>query len=237
MFLPGITAVFALVLASCPSGTDSGVYKGLGEKLNISGRVYTRNIDTENFSVNYIEYKNNLAVSDGGIGGEGKIEKGQLSYSIEEPVLFQVDEGLAILKRMYTSVEFSPEDARAAAVNLTVTGDTDYILLSREKITVNLNQLSLGFDFVYYLYVDRDVIVTADGDSFRFENFEIPINITVSEISLNLKKGWNALYGKISGELKYTLLSGAEASGNLTMSVSNPSSLKWTLSSVQELLF
>lgn len=235
MFLPGIAAAFALILIACPAGTGGGEYNGLGKKLNISGRVYTRDIDTINYGVNYAEYKDNLSVSDGGIGGTGKIEKGRLSYSIGEPALIEVDEGLAMLQKMYDGVKFNPADARASVVNLTITDNPDYILLSREKI--DIKQLSLDCEFVSFAYVDRDVTVTADGDSFRFDGFDIPMEITTEIINLKLKKGWNAVCGRITGEPKFSLVTGVELSGNLSISVGDPSSLKWTLSSSQELLF
>jgi hypothetical protein len=229
MFLCGITLACTLISGACLSGE----YKGLGESLTLSGQAYTRDINSLNFSVNYVEYMGNLDVSDGDIGGAGEIKNGKLSYSVKKPELFPIADGFAMLKRMYDGIKFSPEDAQAALLNLTVTGSSVYSLLSGETLKVTVP--SLAYETVYYVYIDRDVVITAEANSFASTDFYIPISITTQKINLKLKKGWNALHGKT--EAKLILFPSLQASGNLELSVGNPSSLKWTLGSPQNLPF
>jgi hypothetical protein len=233
MFLCGIALVFALVLESC-SAPASDEYKGLGESLNLSGQAYTRDFSSANYSINYAEYANSLNVSDGGIGGTGKIENGKLSYSIKKPKLSPVAGSLTMLQGMYADLKFSPEDAQAALLNLTVTGG-GYSLLSRETISVTIP--SLVYETVYYVYVDKDTVVTAEAGSFISTDFIIPISITTQKINIKLKKGWNALHGKTEAGLKLTLSLEPEFAGDLKISVDNPSDFKWTLGSPQDLPF
>lgn len=239
LFTLGTALAFALILAACPAGPAPEKYKGLGEKLNLSGKVYERNRTL--VSIDYTGYNGDLAISDGGIGGTGKIENGWLSYSItEQPALSPAANGLEMLEEIYTNIGFSPNDAQAAVLNLQITDHPDYSLLSREIIEIEYaSPVRLNGEFVYYVYVDRDVTVTADSGDFSFDGFGFPIDITAKSINFTLKKGWNPLRGKIEGELQLIgfppAVGGATAA--LSMSAGNPSSLKWTASSTQFLQF
>jgi hypothetical protein len=225
----GIAFAFALILESCPASAPDE-FKSLGESLSLSGQMYVRDIDASH-SIAYNEYKSDLEVSDSGIGGAGEIKKGKLQYSsIEKPKLSPVADSLAMLEEVYKGITFSPEDTQAALLNLTIPGSAEYSFLFRETIKVNLP--SFTYETVYYVYVDRDAVVTAEAGSFTPTDFFVPMSLTSQKINLKLKKGWNALHSTITAGFGLFLLT-----GDLKMSIGNPPSFKWTLGSLQDVPF
>jgi len=270
-YLISAVLTFALVLGACPNDTstkpkDTSV-------LKLSGQVYILNTDLENIDYAALMtgkniaktdiYKENLDIDDGGLGGSGKITKGKLSYTIGVPLdLSPINEdgSLDYLKERYSSLKFSSEDVNAAVVVLETPDSEEYSGLFKGLLGINLEStgllqmtLKITIKMVNYIYVDSDLKITADADSFEYENDELgfPIVLTSEKINLNLKKGWNALYEEITAqsdippELIPILmglvqdsqnplpqgpdLSALRPTGNLKMSVGDPDKLNWTL--------
>ena len=247
-----LTAV--LILAACPTDSSPEQYKGLGKTLKLSGQVYTQEFGQTGITIksNYNKFNGDLDLSDNDLGGSGKIKNGQLGYSVGTPVLSPVGTGLALLNDMYADISFSTLDLNAAILTLTINDSEDYKMQLREKLgnpkIISLSPLALTFTFeiVNYVYVDKDVTVSANGDTFVFDDFFIPVTLTTGNIKLKLKKGWNPLHSTIIASsnlpfspedllspditnLDLTDLADLEPTGNLVMSLKDPSSLCWTL--------
>ena len=206
--------------------------------------------------ISYIPINGNMTVSDGGMGGTGQIENGRLSYSIQKPadeafvsvteyigVLTQMlgeylsDEilaelGIPALSELYANIKnikISPADTRAAPLILLINNDA-YSFIDRELIknTFSIGNLTITVEGVGYVYVDKKATITAKGASIT-ELPELPVNLTLPNISLNLKKGWNALGVKVTVTAK--MIPSLSISGKVEYSCRQPSkvsdSLKW----------
>jgi len=213
--------------------------------------------------ISYDPINGNMAISDGGImGGTGKIENGKLSYSITKPADamfvsaadllgeitqmlggFLADEslseaGLPALSGLYANARISPANTQVALLNLEIKNSDDYILIDRELITNTFSLTSMSMTItvegVGYVYVDKKATITATGTSIpNLPIMGIPVNLTLPNIKLNLKKGWNALGVKvtitagmssslnISGKVDYSCRQPSEAPASLNW-VANP---------------
>jgi len=253
----GILAVlaFALVLGACPDDPEKAPDRST---LKLSGQVYIQSTDffTLLFNPDKIneKFNGNLSISDDGLGGTGEIKNGQLNYSIGVPLnLSPINEdgSLDYLKERYKSLKFSSEDVNANGVVLEVTGSEEYSGLLKYLLDINFDlsklNITITIKTVNYVYVDKDLNITADADSFEYNDYGFPISLTTEKINLSLKKGWNALYSEITAqsniptELIPILMGGPlsdpdslgldllRPTGNLKMSVSDPANINWTL--------
>jgi hypothetical protein len=249
IFLCGIAFAFALVLGSCPASAPAPVpdeYKGLGEKLNLSGRVYTPDIDTGVIppQFKYNAFEGDLDLDDGGLGGSGEIRNGRLSYAIQRPLsLLPIDDGLTMLEEVYANVSYSSQGVNANVISFSILGGAYSQLLLEKKEALSL-QLPLTVKFpakiVSYVYVDNDVTVTAKGKVSDFTDFGFPMNLTTENTTLNLKKGWNPLCASVNAsadlssvdllsmDLSTLDLADLDLKGTMCVSVDNPL-LNWTL--------
>jgi len=239
-----------IVLAACPSGPPPDE----NETLHLSGQVYTRNIDIDSIiggepdilaimalltSFGYTGFNGNstLNVSDN-FGGSGKIENGILSFSTGKPddaALSQINaDALDFISDFYTIDNFTPNDAKAAFLTLNITDSPDYNLITREKIDVSLLNLKTNVEAVVYVYVDKDVIITAQGLPYTDNIMNIPVILTTPNINLKLIKGWNAVYSKLTVTPDLILLpspsiNSIALTANVNILVDDLSSLHWVL--------
>jgi len=252
---------FALILGACPA--DSGT-PSEHPTLKLSGQVYIQDI---NFSLEALRsnsissistYNDSLKISDGGMGGKGEINNGQLSYTIIG-VPSPINEGgdLDYLKEMYSSLTFSSEDVNVAAVALKITDSDEYNGLLKGLLDINSDikylqltvNITINTKTVTYVYVDKDLNITADADTFEYNGFDFPISLTTEKIDLSLKNGWNSLCSEITAQMNVPLallpaltspnpdLSSLKPTGKLKMSVSDPAEFNWTLVSSQSSVF
>jgi hypothetical protein len=247
----GIFAVLALtmVLGACP--VDPGKSPDRST-LKLSGQTYIQNTDPAALLTNSENEKfdGNLKISDGEQGGTGQIKNGLLTYSIGIPrdlSSISEGEGLDYLKGMYSSLKFSTEDVNVAVVTLGITDSEEYSGLLKYFLKTNFNlsklTIEINIKMVNYVYVDKDLSITADADTFVYPYSGIPITLTTDKINLPLKKGWNSLYSEITAQSSIPPeligpsdpdssepdLSALNPKGNLKMSVGDPSDIYWTL--------
>lgn len=278
-FFYGTLAVlaFSLVLGACPADSGTSANNPPVPRLSLSGQVCTQDISLENISLETLmhnlisinNYNDSLNISDGGLGGTGQIKDGQLTYTIiGVPPLSPIGEGLNYLKEMYSSLTFSSEDVQAAVVALEITDSEDYSGLFKGLLTLNSSpvfslsgisiSIVINIKMVNYVYVDKDLNITADEGNFNYTDFVFPISLTTDKIDLSLGKGWNSLCSEITAQvnvppelipilmnlfmnpdtldpdlLNPDLLSTLRPTGNLKMSDGDPGNLNWTLVSSQ----
>jgi hypothetical protein len=264
-----VALVATMVLAACPAEPDPtpspppppkpGPY--LGDTLKLSGQMHTRNfdpaeLDSDTFDnplvlamvfmkfFTYTEAGKDMAlqVFDGGMGGSGKIQNGQLSYSIGKPAdqyLQPVDElfssiGLLPVDIPLPNIEINAKDAQAALLLLLIADNPDYSLITREKAAFDIFNFRLVMETVSYVYVDKNVTITAEEFTYTDNDImDFPVGLTVKNINLELRKGWNAVKSDFTATFKPLSLdfSKFEINGDLSISSDNPSSLYWVLSS------
>ena len=246
-----IIITFVLFLTACPIEDTSNGDKGLGENLNLSGQVYTQTFMTEidPFAniITYNEYQGNLALSDE-LGGTGNIAQGLFNYASGKPNNLQpVQDGLSLLTDMYNDVKFSSNNVNAAVIQFTSADNSgnNYMLLNEKTGDVSLLSLIMGGSIIIenlqYVYVDNDITINAKGRDFDYD-IVIKMDLKTSDISLNLKKGWNPLFSVITANIDLSNIdflnidpedfdiSDIKIGGNLEMSVPlELPSLNWTL--------
>jgi len=162
-------------------------YPYLGETLNFSGQVYGGASQDYNQNNPYTHNADVYAEYD--IGGNGSIKTGKLEFTINTPKITQQ----LFSGSMYDNLKFNPSDVQGAPLSLRAIsqeGNHNNYALTRTRTNGNTTES------VNYLYVDRDVTVTAQGTTSDYEDQGQTITRITSNINLNLKKGWNTVYSK-----------------------------------------
>jgi hypothetical protein len=242
-----IAALAFVILTACPTeSTSSSNNPYFGDNLELSGDVRIRDISALPF-ITYTSFNETGVISDGGLGGSGKIERGKLSYSIGEPAaealrpiatLFSaMDPDLANYVDM-DAVDIQPLNANVALLSLAIADNDNPRLLTRERITPpGLTSLNITSEMVTYIYVDRKVTITVQEFERNEVIMDIPVSLTSPTINLELKKGWNAVDSTLVILLTMDLESfdidnpELKADGNLDIKLGNPPSLYWVVGS------
>ena len=224
-----MTAVI-FTFAGCPTdGSDNGggnsIPSGsLGDTLSISGeQVYIEAENEDGFGPpTYTNETGNKTVTVHGATAEkAEITGGKLTLTITTaPASLQPVSSMTTgLGEMYDNVTATPADAKGTSLSLEVDGHT----LSKTNSTGSQSSSSItGIDeSVMYLYVDKDLTITGKGKTTT-ENFGIAFTTTTNNFTLNLKKGWNAIYTKENFSMTQSAMT-----ATVTMSLGNPG-LKWT---------
>jgi hypothetical protein len=209
---------------------ESGI---LGNHLNLNGQVYERmpggGFEKWNSSDD-LEIRTLL-------GGSGVLKKnGQFSFNVGTPNQYDPH---FVWGRIYFKMEelnnfkISPVSVQMALFSsLTVDFNSDYSVGLLECIPqTSKNDMEDVLEYVYFVYVDKDVTISADktnyietiygGQIFPEDTFgEININYTIDAFNHSLKAGWNAVFVRTIFEDDNTILTFLHA---------NPRHLKWTL--------
>jgi len=132
------------------------------------------------------------------IGGEGTVTNGYITFTIGTPdtsylqsIEYLFQSTLNPADTSYTNVAFSVAGARAAFLSHLdgKTEDGNPFVTQR----VGIGNVDGAVEVVMYLFVDRDVTITAEGRADTENNF-----FMFDNIELRLQRGWNALYYKAS---------------------------------------
>jgi len=219
----GIVALVAIIgfsMTACPEDGGGGPVS-FGDELNLSGQVYTVSYP-DYFTPSYAKFEGNLTLTG---TGTGKIEGGQLTYTAGVPTgltsITSVVGGLASLG--FSDPTVSDDTAKAASLEIDIT--SSYYDLTKENSTAKISDTSISgsSEEVMFIYVDKDVTITATGGNVTDYIDGIGIDVTIKNLKLSLKAGWNA----IDIYQKYSV--GVDGgTGTLSVSVGNPD-LKWVL--------
>ena len=190
VFIIGAAIIgFFLVFAACSDEIPEDEVKlgtfYLGETLNLSGQVYTKNRDSS--YAGYIGAR--IAVSDGG-ESSGEIINGKLNFTTEAPdllLLKPVGEAFLEWDPQYNNFRYSDPEVLSCMLNLEINAPP-YTRLAREL------EKTTSYEWVEYIYVDRDITITADGKTYTVTGDDFVY--TTSNLSLDLLAGWNAVYYK-----------------------------------------
>jgi len=129
------------------------------------------------------------------LGSEGTVINGQLDFTIGVPDLSHLQSIEYLFQTIfnpgginYTNVIFSVTGAKAASFH-TLNGTTkngDTFIIQRVG-----NSIYGAIETVSYIFVDRDVTISAEGKVAVETGF-----ITFDNMELQLQRGWNVLYHK-----------------------------------------
>ena len=222
-----LAAVIVFSMSACGDDDENGGSGGgsaLGATLNLSGKVFTG--DWNETGVTYNEFTGNRTISasyldendrDIAIGGTGAITNGQLSFSIGTPSSLQNISGF--FGSDFNNLRISNTAARVADLNLRVPNGSR-VYRGNESTTLTRWES----EEVLYMYVDRDVTVSAD----RKENTGTEDGFTWTEtfnaFTINLKEGWNALHSR-----RVAVETDTSETFTMTISTGNPANLRWIL--------
>jgi len=201
-------------------GSNSGTPINGAATLKISGeQVYESDEDG-----NLTKFNVNVPISDGGIGGSGSISNGILSYSIETPNNLESINALFTEWNYWTDATFSASDpsAKYSLLEELLTQDGNTLVKGEFKESIKGNTYTTLEAYLVYIYVDKDVTITADAYSGTSMDGNKTFGTSVKAIKLALKAGWNTVFWLQEGTATsdYTTY-------NTTVSLSNPTSLRW----------
>jgi hypothetical protein len=248
-----ITALIALLVfstISCPDPGSGGNGTGntntnnnstsafLGSRLSLSGQVYLEKWNEDETSVRYSNFNDNLAII-GENGGSGSITMGNLSYSIGAPTRIQTLYFEDVFDYYFDNFT-STGSVRGYGFDTLPTDNRNYSSLYRDNTTAVLrsNSYSETYEQVIYIYVDNDVTLRGTGwkegpitETEREDGitYTYDYTVTLGNLNVELKTGWNALYTKEVMTITSTGRTSANITETLNISMSNPSNLKWTL--------
>jgi hypothetical protein len=226
-----LTVVIGLSTTGCPTD-DGGSEDGpafLGDRLELSGQVYTEKWNDSYTSLSYQNYTGNLAINDY-YGGSGEIKNGNLSYSIGTPDLYTLNPEDQ-LGRGYDNVTSSSQNVKGRLLYYLDTNSGD-LRKTSHTISISGTKFSETYEGVVYVYVDKDVTVSGKGKEEKYDEDGYNETYTTKNFSLALKAGWNAVYTKVTESSSFAGSIDNPTSVNFTytetMSLGNPS-LKWVL--------
>jgi hypothetical protein len=222
-----LVAVIGFFAAACGDGGDGdkGDPTFLGDTLTLSGQVYTvqRGGTPQKPSINYQKFTADLPIDNTHFisiyGGSGEIKNGQFSYTLGTPkTLIPLTSSSAITifydDDYYDGVTLSNSTTKGLILTVfLVSGSSDYNTLAKFNISVSGNSVTM--EYVYFVYVDKDLTISGKGKTTDDEDGEF----TTKDFKLALKAGWNAIHWKTTG---------SSEKSTETISLGNPS-LKWVL--------
>ena len=199
----------------------------------MSGKVYEYRFNDNTGSISYPEYNDSHSI-DSRIGGIGAITNGNLGFEIIEP-----DTLLSAGDLFTLIVGITHEQAPEIIIsnpnvigNLIASFEVGNQELVKSKETANYGSTSakLSFEQTAYVYVTDNVSISRG--SFQYTQIVysggIPVNTTFDMLAttLNLKKGWNAIY--IKNNITLTYLNTISAKNTISITHNNPN-LRWVL--------
>jgi hypothetical protein len=164
-------------------------------------------------------------------GIEGTITNGKFTLTLKKPgndELHNLTTDYLANTRIfvddyYDDLKISPSSGvKVGAVSFRIEDSDDYSYLSKG------NRMGATRENLMYMYVDKDVTISGKGKTETYFDAVNEYATKTSNFNLSLKAGWNTLlskqqnFGEKNGD-KYTI------TFNTSLSVSNPSNLKWVL--------
>jgi len=227
-----LAVVIGFSMVSCDGGV--GGMSGEGT-LNLSGRVYYQEPEPTETVFTYKPYNGKDLTVTHYLGGNGKIENGNFSYSIGTPSPPDLLD-FEIMFNRFDNVTSSVDNVMGSEIS-DFWVDFWYVEKLSRVSNIGKSSFSQTSEDVKYLYVDSDVTVTGKGKKVgpvtdtRGGVVYTETRIT-KDFRLELKEGWNSIYTRRdeSGTFTGTFEAPTSITGTITYTVAlkNPS-LKWVL--------
>jgi len=215
------------------SGTGDGGDNNSGtDTLTFSGQVYDEIWGDDNtanhvpLTITYTASNKSLELTDSLSCGSGKIQNGQLSYTVGKPDASEINMSINDLfsRFRYSTITVNQSNVKCNLLDFICGHDSWF---ERRSYTLNKtdNETTLSMKFAYYLYVDKACNVKATGITFTDED---GVNNTLPNVNIDIKKGWNTLIVNAFAIEDNT--SGKTTKMSFTsISIGDASSLKWVL--------
>jgi len=206
----------ALAMSACGDSGDSGGGGGGLANLNFKDeQVWT--IDPEGA---YAPYTGTEALTNNA-GGAGSITEGKLSFNVGTPSqsrLVPMGTFLTSINdkfKIFPDAEWNPSSPIPNAMELAFSSSS----INLSKVNYTTSTTSTLEETVRYIYVDRDCTLKAASKP-NVSVVGVSVPVTVSELNLSLKQGWNI----INSQMTITA-----TGGTASITKGNLESCKWIL--------
>jgi hypothetical protein len=225
---------FSLITCDDGSGDDNGGGGGnsgatLGqETLSITDQqVYTMVENETNYSISYTNYTGSMTLNENGYTsplGTAKITNGKLNYTqTGAPNGDALVDILDLLEWGFLNATASSNDVKCAIISGFYSSSTDYSLFRGNQSVSNINVSeqtgTMTYEEVSYIYVDKNVTITAAKVGPTPED---GVEYTYNAVNLSLTKGWNAVTSKI-------VSTATKSKTSVTYSVTKGDTGRWIL--------
>ena len=240
-----MTLVFGITVVSCSSDDGGGPTGGnafiTGSRygaLTITGQVWEVDFSTSTWA-HYDGAGSPHTIVCENVGGTGTIsDTGVLSFTITpaditgatlEP--FNTGFGFFITDELGGTI--SVNDVQYASLRLRDGASSFWLFRGYESYeevsTTNYNFL---WDFVEFIYVDRDVVISHPGGASPPESdisggFTTTWNQTVTPFRVYLQQGWNNIRIHVTGTYREPTTTTGIYTTTVTVHADNPTRLKW----------
>jgi len=225
---------FAFIACPEPEPEEEGGPTSFGDKLEFSGEQVYVNKALQPYSIDLKPYDGADITFDSVFGVTSKITGGKFSFSVGVPAATDLSsDEWSYLEQSYTDFKISDPTVKSVSISSFNKGNS--ISLGRGNVEYSNYTYSetegaegsVTYEGVSFVYVDKDVTITGKGKTETETYGGVATYITkTNDLNLSLAKGWNTVYRKSEMSVSQTQLT---QSATRTMSVSNPSSLKWVL--------
>ena len=235
-----MVGIIGFTMTACPGDDDEGVVTttfSLGDELVfVDEQVFYEEWDYEVYSVSLKSITEDLEIKaisiyegdyydEVDIGGSGSVTTGMLTFTIGEP---------DSLELLFDDGPFTVSDPTVKGVFLDFFATDDHAEIHRKNTIISLTETGYSYsdERGFFIYADKDVNISApkytNSDNYQKDGVNYIDTYTENAVSINLKKGWNAVYIKdiltssyndTTNTFTYTTIS--------SISAGNPDSLNW----------
>jgi len=223
------TAALVLVLSGCPTentdnngdGEDGLISGHIGATLAVDG-VQVHTMDTSQVIPTYPNFTDTVTLNTEPSNGTATLTNGKLTFSFGTPIDGDLENAATVMNSEfsdYNNVTTTSNDAKAAIMSLTTTGNSGLLKMD-SSVSIGGTNVIGKVESVMYIYVDKDVTVSGEGDTSTEEG----VTYTYNDFTLAFKYGWNAVYKVIETT---TAVGGSSSSITETISIADNTGLKW----------
>ena len=238
-------AIIGFTMTACDG--DDGVTTttaSLGDELKLTNQQVYTEVWNANGSTSLTPFNGNLTIKaisgyedsnwnyhEFDLGGTGSVTAGKLNFTLGTPpsdslsVLFGEDEDEGLI------ITVSDPEVKGVFF-YEFSADNGYLYRSKSSYSETQTSSSGSYEMVEYVYVEKDVNVSAKKYTDTYNEEEDGITYkgtwTQNAFSINLKKGWNALCYKYTATSSFNAATNTSTSTSSTSySASIPSGLNW----------
>ena len=203
-----------------PGGNGGGAGNSGSSTLNLSGQVYTLDVDLDEMTATFERFTGNRTVyARGNVspGGGGAITNGQLSFSIGTPYAGSLEEWMGEDTTTISPLAARFHDLTLRTQNGTLSRIGNIVLSGTEDVG------TFTYTVVNYIFADRDATITDTGWEYDWGS-EAQV---LKPFTINLRTGWNIVI--ITMEYSWTRDTFTETIGGVSRVNYEPSGIRWEL--------
>jgi len=228
-----VIAIIAFAMTACPPGDDglsvSNSTAPLGATLTLTGQVQTGALDFLAGNIGWTNYTSTLTLNSSfatEASLTGTITSGNVALSAATPTtLYDIDYFLEYLEYdEFTNVIASDDSAQIYWMEELILTGSDDLARGNAIASMSNTSMSVTAEMFIYIYVDRNVTITADGFKDSYSYMGVSFNDKLYNLNITLQEGWNAVVMKV-----IMTMGEASMSTEASMYAANPAGYRWIL--------